>query len=302
MWNEKDHEGTALDWESFEAKVADIDRETQELKRTRGLPVSEPLYRGQPDARWHLETTFDRQRRAMTLDKYLTIMERTQPRIDAVPGKRWSGLGKEISALRRNGLSSITRFPTEDADTQTILSFMVYLRQHGFPSPLLDWTSDPHRAAFFAFRSIEEGTQEVAIYTFREWAGSMADGPDEEDAPLAMTLGPDIGNTSRRHSKQKAQYTWCVKKSSSNVSLDSYIFADHEDAISLPGFRMECDRCIETHRAGNVVDKYTIPASERRKALASLAQRDINKCALFGHSADNVIEDLWNELVIDSAV
>ena len=88
----------------------------------------------------------------------------------------------------------------------------------------------------------------------------------------------------------------------SSPSLDSYVFTDHEPVIGLPGFTMEGDICVDRDRAKNVVDKYTIPASERRNALASLAHRNINKCTLFGATPDDLLEDLWNELVIDSTV
>jgi hypothetical protein len=241
----------------------------------------------------------------MTLDKYLTIMERIQPRIEGISGMEWKNLREEISGLRRNGLHAIELFPA--ANTETILSFMVYLRQHGFPSPLLDWTKSLYIAAFFAFSGIELATQKVAVYVFRERVGLGTEAKKAGEA-RAVRIGPCIGNTSERHLKQQAQYTWCVKKSSSGSSLDSYVFTDHEQVINLPGFRRNGDSCVDTDKAGNpligenVVDKYTILASEQRKALVSLAQGNINRCTLFGGTPDDLLEDLWNELVIDSTV
>ena len=165
----------------------------------------------------------------------------------------------------------------------------------------MDWTSDPYKAAFFAFSGIGSDTQNVAIYVFRERTGWATDCKKTRE-PHAMTIGPYIENTSDRHLKQEAQYTWCVRRSSSDPSLDSYVFTNHEPVISLPGFSMEGDICVDRDRAENVVDKYTIPASERRNALASLARRNINRCTLFGTTPDDLLEDLWNELAIDSAV
>jgi hypothetical protein len=145
MWDEQNHKGTVLDWEAFEAEVAKIDRQTHELKRTCDLYVSEPLYRGQRDATWHLTTTLDRRKAGLTLD-------------------------------------------------------------------------------------------------------------------------------------------------------------------NLPGFRLEGDICVDTDKAGkpsvaeNVVEKYVIPASERGKVLASLAQRNISGDTLLGDTADDLLEDLWNKLLIDPTV
>lgn len=289
------------DWESFEARITEIERETRELKYAREGNVSQPLYRGQRDGRWRLATTLERQRPGMTLNEYLIVVEQIWSRMKRISAVEWPTLSQEISGLRRNGLRSIRLFPFKDMNTETITSFMTYLRQHGFPSPLLDWTSDPYRAAFFAFSGIEVNAQNVAIYTFRERAGATPDARIVGE-PCVMAFGPCIRNTSQRHSKQRAQYTWCVEKSTSGASLDYYVFTDHEQAINLPGFRLEAGICVDVDKVENVVDKYTIPASEQKKALASLARRNISKCALFGRSRDALLEDLWNELIIDSAV
>ena len=47
------------------------------------------------------------------------------------------------------------------------IDFMIHLRHHGFPSPLLDWTKSPYIAAFFAFNEATE-QDDVAIFSYRE--------------------------------------------------------------------------------------------------------------------------------------
>ncbi len=89
-------------------------------------------YRGQVDATWGLKTTFHREadRTGMTLPSYLSLIE----------GELHYQLCSRLNERLR------TEDPFEFA------SYLALLRNHGFPTPMLDWTLSPYIGAFFAFR------------------------------------------------------------------------------------------------------------------------------------------------------
>lgn len=290
---------TLSDWHTFESKIGDIHRETEVLRRERALPVSDPLFRGQRNCDWRLETTLEREREGVSLSEYLRTMCQVHVRVDVSVPMRWPNLEEEVDGLSQRGLRSIVLFPTVEEHTTAILSFMAYLRHHGFPSPFLDWSRSPYVAAFFAFEWADPHAEEVAIYVFREYTGAVGDARDT-GTPHASVIGPGLLGTSNRHVRQQSEYSLCVRRVSPGPGLDSYVFADHEAAINITGFRVEGGRELDVPDAENVVTKYTIPAGERNAVLASLAEKGITRQRLFAHDVENLLEDLWHEVLVTS--
>jgi hypothetical protein len=276
-------------WGEFKERLEEIQEETQQLNanpRKVGM-VSDPLYRGQSNHKWHLESTLERKHRNTSLYEYLTMVESIKSKVEQSSGISWP-IFPNINDCQ---LLSIYHFAVE---LKNALAYMYFLRQHGFPSPLLDWTSCPYTASYFAFEDIDTNTERAAIYFLRSRTGLSTDMKDALK-PHMDNLGPDVINTSPRHIKQKAQYTLCAKKPNNGKSLKCYIVANMEEDINSPGFSMS-DNCIEDiPETGSVVRKCTIPVTEKKKVLKELESKGINRESMFDSTPDNILIDLWNK-------
>jgi hypothetical protein len=280
-------------WEEFKDYLGKIQEETQRLKTNRcnGVMVTEPLYRGQCNDKWRLESTLERKCRNVSLYEYLVMIEGIKSNVEQTSGISWP----KFPDLNECKLLSIYQFAVHLYDN---LGYMYFLRQHGFPSPLLDWTDCPYIASYFAFESVDIDTKRVAIYFFRKQTGAIDD-MKSVLKPTMDSLGPDVSNTSPRHFKQKAQYTLCAKNTNireSRESLKHYIVANMEEDINNPGFYIKDNDVEDIPEAGNVVRKYTIPVTEKKKVLKELELKGINRKSLFESTPDNILIDLWNKI------
>jgi hypothetical protein len=225
-------------WEAFEAEA---------LLTLEASWHCAPLFRGQSVADWPLDTTLERFGKTdHAAKRYYLAMLRAAEAVETVTGKKW-----ELSKKRLAKDTSPFRAPRG-------LAFMVFLRQNGFPSPLLDWSRSPFIAAFFAFcRADPKQSKYVAIFEYVEYGSA---GKSLRPSEAAITrLGPWIG-TDKKHFLQQSEYTVCRKGGT---------YVSHEEAFS----RGEEDQ--------DMLTKYLVPISERGRVLGKLRHMNINPYSIF---------------------
>lgn len=263
-------------WVEFEETISSLKAELNYLKSRKEVRyVSDLLFRGQSNHAWRLHSTLDRSLNfsEINLTIYHEIISEAYVRIREVL-ESFRNLQMDIK------IRSFQDFIKGEGSVEWI-AYMAYLRHHGFPSPLLDWTTSLEVAAYFAFWE-KPKTEFVSIYTFVEYLGGGKGGWVTE--PHIHSIGPSLV-VHPRHERQCSQYTMCMKQ----LGDQGYCYTSHENAFSLQNENQD------------ILTKYEIPSSERQKVLSQLAIKNINTCYLFGQSDDSFIQDLSFEL-IDSKI
>ena len=260
--NEKD----LKDWEEFESAIIDLEQKRLQNQSQLAVKISNYLYRGQKDSNWLLETTLDRFfEKEISLTDYYRVVLSAKPKIETFTEKEWNTPTYEKYAS----------WVKETSDVFTgefkAYEFLAYLRHHGFPSPLLDWTESPYIAAFFAFNNVAKDTENVSIFVFCEKAYGMKIATSDETS--IRSLGPYV-RTHKRHFLQQSRYTICTIHKNNKLH-----YAKHQDIVE----RDEKDQ--------NLIWKFNIPASERKTALMKLNRMNINAWSLF-ETEDSLLETI----------
>ena len=136
------------DWSEFPAEMNRI-RDRYGTIRTElsdGRVLTTPnaiLFRGQANADWQLQTTLERRtEKELSVGEYIQKANAVVNELESSTGKHWDlkNYLQLLAEIREHG----------ERPYLPCYEYLVYLRHHGFPSPLLDWTTSPFIAAYFA--------------------------------------------------------------------------------------------------------------------------------------------------------
>jgi len=243
-------------WSEFRPQIDTI---TTKYRKSIVIGSETPiLFRGQADSDWRLESTLERSSKMdWTVSSYAIIARRCLPQIESYTDYKWNL--KPIEELLNN-------FTKDDNNLVPFIQdyeYWVYLRHHGFPSPLLDWSISPFVAAFFAFINPCPSDQ-VAIFVYIPTpTGMRAVG---NTFPNIDIKEPYV-SSHKRHFLQQSRYSICTIK-----EKNDFRFVCHENVFEVknPSIGHEQDTLF----------KLLIPKSERLKALRELHEYNINSFSL----------------------
>jgi FRG domain len=252
-------------WDAFECELKNLNQR-----------LSSPgpfLFRGQGDSRWKLETTLERNKKPnMLFRDYYRVIYTSRPAIETLTGNQWTIPGyEEIEKLVQEydpfSLSlSLGRRPAYE--------YMIYLRHHGFPSPLLDWTRSPRVAAYFAFRNAVKGGR-ASIYVLSERNVKVG----SNGVPGVHRLGPYV-KAHQRHFLQQSDYTMCLVFNNKN----EWRFFEHDGVLNP-------DNASYRRTRNFVLLKLDISSAERLKVLKLFDEYNLNAYSLFG-SEESLMETM----------
>jgi hypothetical protein len=255
-------------WEAFENEVSNSRSQVPEGH-------AELLFRGLPDSRMELSTTLERKEpnRPFSLEEYHhLVVALVRPAVETFTGTSWAVA--DWSQKLEDALKNTDRHFFDTYPGPQLYPYLVYLRHHGFPSPLLDWTKSVYVAAFFAFKDVLPLAPESrrAIYVYVE--------PSDKTTILNQPVVRSIGTYVRghaRHFRQQSNYTICARPTE-----NGWIYTPH-DALVSPG---------PAERREGVMTKWTIPSTERTTILHLLEEYNINAYSLFG-SEESLMDTMW---------
>lgn len=196
-------------WQEFEKRLEYLEGLRRVFEKGESGYTSGLLFRGQGDSGWELRTTLERYTEEVKIsaESYFRSAMGVKPQIETYTGNRWNA---ELSQLEDWSTATDLLLP----NVLPGLDYLVYLRHHGFPSPLLDCTRSPFVAAFFAFDEVPKKAERVAIYAYLEFAGQGK--TQDGDNPVILTLPANVPSH-RRHFIQQSEYTICAAKPRKSV-------------------------------------------------------------------------------------
>jgi hypothetical protein len=261
------HEILLSSWQDFESWLADL-----------AVPASKPhgqnntlLFRGQKSCEWPVQDTLYRRiGRTSSIVEYYAYVKTVRHPLETFMQQTWAmpewpSIADEFAGYDRGSRRLDVGLPGYDC--------LLFLRHHGFPSPLLDWSRSPYVAAFFAYcQTFTDEDPSPAICILKDESTMKVHSASER----TIYRTGEYVSAHPRHQLQQCDYTFCA---SYNLNENFWRFDSHETY-----FRSAENRYYDLF-------KVTLPKTERERVLKTLDRYNLNAYSLFG-SLESLLETL----------
>lgn len=239
-------------WEDYIEYVRQFRSKYERNMVTGELVPNRILFRGQADYTWKLESTLERQcGQGWSIGQYHELVKNNLGTIESI-------------LVCKVPVSENPIRPGWQLDLADETSY-AKLRHYGFPSPLLDWTTNELTAAYFAYGADSPGTSKyVSVYIFSNRPESPKSG--DARAPVLLIRYTSEGSCSR-HARQEARYTTYTAQETVEGEWN-YV----------PYKRL----CSSNDIENGVMWKINQPRSEQAKVRDVLNSEGINRLSVFG--------------------
>jgi hypothetical protein len=251
---------------TIEAYAAEINRIVSDMGDKSCI-----LYRGQRNSGWEIKSSLERQgKNRITCEEYYKLIDRYKPLLNPVIDRKFE---------RRSNLGGYT-FDFEEYEEGSWglpeMEYLTYLRHHGFPTPLIDWSVSPYVALFFACEDFLESKTSGKVFVY---------------APPKIRLGgndiPDLRHIGRyveagkRHFAQQSEYLIPT------VYVTEWEFISYKEVIQ---------SCKNEHS----IIEVEICNNSKAKIMTELSRMNINRYTMY-LDEDSLIKTFADEWALQNA-
>ncbi len=176
---------------SIETYTSEINQILTQMDGRSGI-----LYRGQLNSCWEIKSSLERHGiNRIPCKEYYRLIDRYKPLLNPIIDRKFERKSNQ------SGYPFDFKEYEEGSWRLPEMEYLAYLRHHGFPTPLIDWSASPYVALYFACEDFLESQTNGKVFVY---------------APPSIRLGgnniPDLRHIGRyveagkRHFAQQSEY------------------------------------------------------------------------------------------------